>query len=313
MQSTYKPDNSGARQRGKITPQEREMIQKYLADLEREKARLQSAMQEEEEAARQPMVFGYVRCSHEDSKASGRGEDSQRDMILKWAEFLRNEISILPEVTWMQEEDPVSAYRVPLRHRSKGREMDRKLKRGDHVIFAYFDRVFRSTEDCLATLRDWKQRGIVAHFVNMRVDMDTALGDFFVTVIAATNQLDSAMKGERIKGVNAELMKEGRKSNGHPPMGFRLVGVKGKRRKMVVDWDTRRIMGEIVRVRDVYNWPWRKISDYVEEWLANKFNKKPTPPWERRLWSHMHCYRAYTEEMKLRQAGEKGDAARESA
>ena len=300
------------RQRNRITPEEWEMIRKYKAELQRETARIEAAEQgQAEEEDRPPKVFGYVRCSHEYSKESGRGEDSQQNMILGWADFLHVQNPDLPPVEWMHEEDPVSAYKVPLRRRPKGREMNRALRKGDHVIFAYLDRVFRNTEDCLATMRQWKKRGIIAHFANVRIDMDSAMGEMLITILAACAQMESAMKSERIKGVNATLVKEGRKPNGHAPIGYKLIGPKGKRRKMVMDWDARRIMGEIVRVRDKHHWPWRQISDYIETWLAEKFGCKPTPPWEKRLWSAGRCCRGYREELRIRQAAVRDNAARE--
>jgi DNA invertase Pin-like site-specific DNA recombinase len=308
MHPLRKPDNTGARQRNKITPEEREMVRRYLEGLKQEQARIERAMQEEVEAAREPQLWGYVRCSHEDSKASGRGEDAQCGSIKREAEYVRGTHPELSDIEWAQEQDPVSAYKVPLRQRPAGREMNRQLRQGDHVVFAYLDRVFRDTEDCLTTLKDWKKRGVTPHFADVRIDMNSAMGEMLITILAACARMESAMKSERIKGTFVEMAKEGRKSNGHAPMGYKLVGQKGTRRKMIMDWDARRIMGEIVRVRDTYHWPWRKISDYVEQWLAEKFNRKPTPPWERRKWHFQHCARAYTAEIELRKNGHAASA-----
>ena len=62
---------------------------------------------------------------------------------------------------------------------------------------------------------------------------------------AACAQMDSAMKSERIKEVFAGFPAMGRLGNGHAPMGFKLVGKRGKNRRAVPDPEQRRIMGEI--------------------------------------------------------------------
>jgi DNA invertase Pin-like site-specific DNA recombinase len=102
--------------------------------------------------------------------------------------------------------------------------MNIALRNGDHVIFAYHDRAFRNTEDCLATLRVWKERGITVHFANLHVDMNDPKGAFMITVMAGCAQMDSAMKSERIKEVFSGFEAMGRLGNGHAPMGFKLVG-----------------------------------------------------------------------------------------
>jgi hypothetical protein len=77
-------------------------------------------------------------------------------------------------------------------------------------------------------------------------------------------------------------------------MGFKLVGhkVRGKwiHATIAHDHDQRRIMGEIVRVRDKYGWPFDKIGDYIDQWLAETEGRKRTPRWERE-WSSQRCRR----------------------
>ncbi len=280
----------------KITNKEwlRRRAERALLDLDQ-------CRQSEEESPRPPIVWGYIRCSHQDSKDSGLGEDAQHNMTIRWAELLRSEKPHFPkEIVWCQEDDPVSAYKVQFRFRPVGRKLFRNAREGDHVIFAYLDRVFRNTEDCLTTLREFKRRGIIAHFVNLRIDMDSAIGEYMITIMAASAQMDSKMKSERIKEVLAGLAVKGRMANGHAPMGFKLSGHKGKRRAAVCDREARRIMGEIVRVRDKHRWSWDEISNYVENWLAEQEGRKPTPVWEKRKWPAYRCQKAYDAELALR-------------
>ncbi len=268
----------------------------------KELTRLEEVAQAQEaKPPRPPVICGYIRCSHEDSKDSGLGEDAQRKMAVRCAGVLRDEKPHLSEdIRWFDEEDPVSAYKVPFRQRPGGKKLLQFVQRGDHVIFAYLDRAFRNTEDCLSVLRYFKDRGVIAHFANVKIDMDTAIGELTVTIMAACAKMESAMKSERIKEVFAGFVGKGRVANGHAPIGFKLFGPKGIRRTVVPDLKERRVMGEIVRVRDAHGWTWAKISEYVEEWAAKQEGRKPKPVWEKRQWPKGRCRRAYEAELELR-------------
>lgn len=294
------------RQRGKIPDEEWAEIQRYRTGLKKQLADVEAAIKREEHAAREvsakraPAIFGYVRVSHQDSKDSGLGEDGQKRIVERWAAIVRDEYKIEGPIRWNQEKDAVSAFKKQLILRDAGGTMNIELRQGDHVIFAYLDRAFRNTEDCLGTLRTWKARGIIVHFANLHVDMNTPQGELLVAVMAACAQMDSAMKSERIKEVFAGFPAMGRMSNGRAPMGFKLSGKRGKRRVSIPDPEQRRIMGEIVRVRDKYNWSFDKISDYVDEWLAATEGRQQTPRWTKREWPTPRCRRAYYAECALR-------------
>ena len=107
------------------------------------------------------------------------------------------------------------------------------------------------------------------------------------------------MKSDRIKEVFSGFEAMGRMGNGHAPMGFKLMGRRGKNRCAVPDPVQRRIMGEIVRVRDKYGWTFDAIGDYIDQWLAETEGRKRTPRWERE-WSSQRCRRAYNVEVALR-------------
>jgi DNA invertase Pin-like site-specific DNA recombinase len=260
------------------------------------------------EPDRGPALWGYVRCSHQDSIDSGLGLEAQRRLISRWAEFIQEEHPDLTEIRWIEEEKAVSAYKVKLMDRPGGKKLHRSLHEGDHVVFAYLDRIWRNTEDCLTTLRLWTQRGIIVHFANLHIDTNSVQGKLLLTVLAACAEMDSGMKSERIKEVFRGLKAAGRSCNGKAPFGYKLTGVKGQRRALAPDPKARRIMGEIVRVRDTYDWTWQKISDYVEKWLSEKLGRPFTQPWKKRFWSLGRCTRAYNAELELRAKASKPTA-----
>jgi DNA invertase Pin-like site-specific DNA recombinase len=294
-----------ARQKGRISPEEWEAIQAYKAELKRQIAEVEEAERQERRRLQPPRLYGYIRCSHRDSEESGKGLKAQHDIIERWVEFIRRDYpSLPPEVTWV-EDLSVSAFKIPFAVRERGSLLHAGLNDGDHVVFAYHDRAFRNTVDCLTTLKDWKKRGVVVHFADIRVDISTAQGEMFITSLASHAQMESGMKSERVKEVFSAFKDQGRKSNGHAPMGFKLVGQRGANGKwakvhVAPDPEARRVMAEIVRVRDKYGWSFAKISDYVEEWLAAQQSRQASKPWEKRKWAVLRCARAYKEELALR-------------
>jgi DNA invertase Pin-like site-specific DNA recombinase len=293
------------RQRNKISKEEWEAISKLT-----ENAVILPihTSESEVEPDRGPALWGYVRCSHQDSIDSGLGLEAQRRLISRWAEFIQEEHPDLTEIRWIEEEKAVSAYKVKLMDRPGGKKLHRSLHEGDHVVFAYLDRIWRNTEDCLTTLRLWTQRGIIVHFANLHIDTNSVQGKLLLTVLAACAEMDSGMKSERIKEVFRGLKAAGRSCNGKAPFGYKLTGVKGQRRALAPDPKARRIMGEIVRVRDTYDWTWQKISDYVEKWLSEKLGRPFTQPWKKRFWSLGRCTRAYNAELELRAKASKPTA-----
>ena len=145
----------------------------------------------------------------------------------------------------------------------------------------------------------------MVHFADQHIDTSTVTGEFVLTIMAACAKMESQTKSDRNKEVCRGFPAKGRLNNGHAPMGFKLIGKSGVNRVAVPDPEARRIMGEIVRVRDLYKWTWPEISDYVEKWLSEQFGRDYTQPWKKRKWSYQRCSRAYNAELKLRAKSEK--------
>ncbi len=286
----------GYRQKLKIKPEDWEELKRLVENTKI--VRRQTV--EEVEAARGVKLWGYVRCSHQDSIDSGLGIEAQCRLISRWAEFIREQYPQLPDVEWLEEDKAVSAFKVQLKLRPAGKILHQSLRAGDHIVFAYLDRTWRNTEDCLSTLRLWTERGVTVHIANLHVNTKTWQGKMLLTVIAACAEMESGMKSERVKEVFAGFKAKGRLANGHAPMGFKLVGKNGVNRVAVPDPETRRIMGEIVQVRDLYKWTWPEISDYIEKLLSEQLGRDYTQPWKKRKWSYQRCSRAYDAELKLR-------------
>lgn len=151
--------------------------------------------------------FGYARVS--DKKQVDRyGIPAQKKRIEDYYRYL---LSKEPDLEWggIVEDQDSSAYKIPFLQRPKGLELHSKLQEGDHVCFAYLDRAFRNTVDCLKMTRFWIERRIRIHFLDINIDTSTPFGEAFLTIAATFAQLDSRLKSERIKEALREKRKKG--------------------------------------------------------------------------------------------------------
>jgi DNA invertase Pin-like site-specific DNA recombinase len=66
--------------------------------------------------------------------------------------------------------DPATSGKTAVMDRPAGREMMQNLKRGDHVIVAHLDRMFRSFVNFAVTMEVFEQRGITVHILDMHAN-----------------------------------------------------------------------------------------------------------------------------------------------
>lgn len=93
------------------------------------------------------------------------------------------------------------------------------------VVACKLDRLFRDCGDCLAVTAAWDKAGAALHLVDMggqTVDTSTAMGRFFLTVMAGAAELERGMVRERTVAAMAHVKAQGRRVGG-VPYGFRLA------------------------------------------------------------------------------------------
>lgn len=98
-----------------------------------------------------------------------------------------------------------------------------------HIIAYKLDRLFRDTEDCLARVREWDERGIALHLIDFggqAFNAGTAMGKFFLTVFAAMAELERNTIRERTRAA-VEYRRRNGLVYGETPYGFRVA--EGKR------------------------------------------------------------------------------------
>jgi len=292
------------RQRGKIPKNFWEDHKRQAREVEEKILMAKMALRD----AQPPRACCYRRCSHESSKRTQLGMEVQQAEVEAYVRLLQTTHPNLGDPEWYVDE-AISGQK-PFLARHGGQALHKSLSKGDHIVFARFDRGFRSTADALKMLEMWKRRNVSVHFVDLRCDLDTAQGQFLITIVAACAQLEAQRTSERNKAVAARLRAQNRPATGHAPMGKRIIGPKGQRR-YCWNWDERRIMKRIVELHDNHGMSFAKIADALEGELSRRANRKPTREGWGRKWSRNRCQRGYM--MEKRWQAEEAEAKAEEA
>jgi putative DNA-invertase from lambdoid prophage Rac len=183
-----------------------------------------------------PRVFGYVRVSTDEQAESGQSLDVQRRQLEGWAQMCGRNIDHFVI------EPGVSATKEFIK-RPEGGKLWAELRKGDILVGVKMDRMFRNTRDCLNTVHAMQQRGISFRLLDLGGGMDeltaNGMSQFFMHVMAAVAQFESARIGERIRATKRAQKDRGEYLGGPPPFGWRHDTEGGKRRLVPIPEEQR--------------------------------------------------------------------------
>ena len=116
----------------------------------------------------------------------------------------------------------------PLADRDGGNELLTLVRRREvaHVVSYKLDRLFRDCADCLTVTAAWDKHGVSLHLVDLggqTLDTSTAMGRFFLTVMAGAAELERNLIGERTKEAMAYKRTKGERISRHVPYGTTLA------------------------------------------------------------------------------------------
>jgi site-specific DNA recombinase len=96
-----------------------------------------------------------------------------------------------------------------------------------HVIAYKLDRLFRDCADCLTVTAAWDKKAIALHLVDLggqTLDTSSAMGRFFLTVMAGTAELERNLIRERTSEAMSYVRSQGHKTGGDAPYGYLVAG-----------------------------------------------------------------------------------------
>ena len=165
-------------------------------------------------------AVAYLRVSTEEQAMEGVSMDAQRARIEAYC-AMRG--LLLADVI----ADPGVSGWKPLAARPGGQRLLEivKTRSATAVVALKLDRLFRNCADCLTVVAGWDRAGVSLHLVDLggtAVDTSSAMGRFFLTVMAGAAELERNQVGERTSLALRHMAALGQYTGGHAPFGFKL-------------------------------------------------------------------------------------------
>ncbi len=161
-------------------------------------------------------TYGYCRVSTAAQASEGESLDVQRRQLEGWAHMQGQPLDAVFV------ERGVSGS-VPLVQRPEGARLWAGLRRGDTVVAAKLDRLFRSALDALQAVADLKERGVSLVLLDLGGDISgNGLSKLFLTIAAAFAEAERDRIRERVAQVKRDQRQRGRYLGGRVPYGFRV-------------------------------------------------------------------------------------------
>ena len=143
-----------------------------------------------------PRVFGYVRVSSDAQAEEGQSLAVQMRQLERWA--MQRGVTL----DGVHVEAGISAG-IPFNERPEGGRLWAELRKGDALVAAKLDRMFRSAGDCLAVIETFKARGVSLFLLDLNGGADDVSGNgiarLFLTIVSAFAEFERDRLGERIR------------------------------------------------------------------------------------------------------------------
>lgn len=192
-------------------------------------------------------VYGYVRVSTQAQADEGESLDVQRRMLEGWAHMQGKPLAAVFT------ERGISGS-TPIAERPEGGRLWAQIARGDVIVAAKLDRLFRSALDALQSVEALRARGVGLVMLDLGGDISgNGLSKLFLTIAAAFAEAERDRIRERVAQVKADQRARGRYLGGAVPFGWQvtetgdLVEVPGQQ-AAIRDMHARRQTGASLRI-----------------------------------------------------------------
>ena len=161
------------------------------------------------------VIYGYCRVSTLRQASEGESLEVQRRQIEGYA--LMHGLAVDEILV----EESVSGS-VPVEERPVGRALFARLAKGDILIAAKLDRLFRSALDALKVVENLKACGVGLHLLDLGGDISgNGMSKLFLTIAAAFAEAERDRIRERIGQAKADQKARGLYLGGTMPFGYR--------------------------------------------------------------------------------------------
>lgn len=204
-------------------------------------------------------VYGYRRVSSAGQAAEEKTSLSDQEMKIRGVAMVHG---MGDPIIYT---DPGVSGSVPLADRPEGGKLWRVLTKGDTLICAKLDRLFRNAADALATADALKDRGVSLILVNMGVDpvTDGGVAKVFFTILAGFAEFEKWQILERMADGKRSKAAKGGHIAGSAPYGYYVLG-RGRDAKLALDPSEQTIIAEVKRLHLAGFTPSRIIKSLTE-------------------------------------------------
>lgn len=166
-------------------------------------------------------AIAYCRVSTEEQANEGVSLDAQERAVRAYASM--RGLDLVAVVV----DAGVSAGK-PLATRDGGRRVLEAVRTRTvgTVLALKLDRLFRDCAECLSVVRDWDRAGVALHLLDLggsALDTSSAMGRFFLTVMAGAGELERNQIRERTRMGMAEKRQRREYTGGEAPYGWTVA------------------------------------------------------------------------------------------
>ena len=191
-------------------------------------------------------VAGYIRVSTQEQAREGLSLDAQEASIRAYCAMKKLDL-----VDIVIDAGVSAGKRLETRH--GGSRLQRLLPEISGVVSYKLDRLFRDCADCLDVAAGWDDDAVALHLVDLggqTIDTSSAMGRFFLTIMAGAAELERNLIGERTKGALEHAKSQGA-TLGRVGLGQRRIDDRDQhgRRRVVADPAEQATVSRLVELR----------------------------------------------------------------
>lgn len=159
-------------------------------------------------------AIGYIRVSTDEQAREGISLDSQKAKITAYCEL--NDIELVDII-----EDAGKSGKDLNREGIQSLLSMIKARQVDAIVVYKLDRLSRRVKDTLSIMDLVEKKGIAFHSITERIDTKSAMGKFFLNIMASMNQWERDTISERTRDALQHKIRNGERA-GQIPYGWNV-------------------------------------------------------------------------------------------
>lgn len=200
----------------------------------------------------------YIRVSTEEQAKEGYSLASQQERAIKFIESQENWTLV---DTYIDDGKSAKDLNRPAMQRLIN---DAERRKFDVVVFYKLDRLVRSVSDLHTLLQLFDKNGVKIRSITEIFDTTSALGRFFLTLVAAMAEWERETISERVLINMAKKAEDGERNGAKAPFGYRIINS-----KLAIFEEEASLVSEMFRLFNEGN-GLLSISRYLQNFNINK-------------------------------------------